>query len=471
MFFSARRPKLPGGKQTAVMSADEGEFTGSGGFRIDASRALEKLAAFQLKDPNSFLLPWLRAVNTSSATRIDVRKTSYTVEVVSDGLPLSRDFLRFPFQEIFSTKDDADRRHIDAATALLTAYRLHPKLIEIISGSGQERMRLSASALGKEDVAPYSDGKSTTTLRVTWNWLQAANTGSPLRIASDSCRMMRTPIYFEGRGLKKPGEDVFPFHPFESPQCSGILRPIDPYGYHPHDRFDDSTLEVHRSGVAVFVEEGASPGSVQWTFPDAIISGDIDAERFGLNASQSAVLNDEHLKEVMAAVGREIPELILKAAAAHAQYPEMSAFLFTPGAKKFLEYCLDDQPGQLKYINRDLNWIGGSRELFHQWLDWEVNVAVWLRDSASRIFAGGKTPGDSPWRQALWTAPLYLSATGHGISLEHIAARTEKETEIGINTFDPSSALSEGELWAPFGPDRFLDKIFTKTQFTRLFWP
>jgi len=46
------------GDATAMSKA--ARLVGSGSFKVDRQRALEKLKEFQLPDPDMFLLPWIR---------------------------------------------------------------------------------------------------------------------------------------------------------------------------------------------------------------------------------------------------------------------------------------------------------------------------------------------------------------------------------------------------------------------------
>lgn len=49
---------------------EEGELVERGAFRLDPAAAAEKLAEFQIPDPELFLVPWLRAAVASGARRV-----------------------------------------------------------------------------------------------------------------------------------------------------------------------------------------------------------------------------------------------------------------------------------------------------------------------------------------------------------------------------------------------------------------
>lgn len=107
------------------MSAEDGRLVDSGAFRVDRSRALDKLMRFQLPEARMYPLPWVQAAVASGAKRVAVTTQPAGLEFAFDGLPWTRRDLLDPYRHLFDEDPDGSRtRHRELAIGILTALRV-----------------------------------------------------------------------------------------------------------------------------------------------------------------------------------------------------------------------------------------------------------------------------------------------------------------------------------------------------------
>ena len=145
-----------------------------GSFRVDRSRALEKLMNFQLPDPTFFPLPLVRCAVASGATRLLLRFSGREVVMEFVGKPFSADELRDPYSCLLEERGSELRRNRELATALLTALRLSPNSITVDSGEGPARVRLTVLSLREESVASLPGEENVTRVLVRLPFMSLA---------------------------------------------------------------------------------------------------------------------------------------------------------------------------------------------------------------------------------------------------------------------------------------------------------
>jgi hypothetical protein len=127
---------------------------GRGRFRVDASRALEKLRDFRLADPSHYVLDLLRAAVASGATRVEVRNDADDFELSFDGAPFApevlEDLLSYALGGGVDAGTDGPRYQL-LATGIVGALGLRPKLVLVRGSGSQVRVfrdgRIAATAL------------------------------------------------------------------------------------------------------------------------------------------------------------------------------------------------------------------------------------------------------------------------------------------------------------------------------------
>lgn len=159
--------------------SEAGEFKGSGFFRIDRAKALEKLSAFQLERGEQFLLPLARCAAAAGSGRLEVKgSTSLTARF--GGTAFTRAELEDPYGALFVEDSDPRRRHF--AAFLLGVLRTRPREVAVSSGAGEARFRLRTSGLETETVEPDERRDVWTNIHVRWGgWAGSRTWGRPRR--------------------------------------------------------------------------------------------------------------------------------------------------------------------------------------------------------------------------------------------------------------------------------------------------
>src|SRR5437867_13373737 len=124
------------------------KLVGSGCFKVDRQRALEKLKEFQLPDPDRFLLPWIRCAVASGATRLTLDLDSSKISFNGQGF--TREELADPYGCVFDEAASVLPRDKQLAYALLATLRRLEDSFTLTSGRGRERLSLEVGSLTEE---------------------------------------------------------------------------------------------------------------------------------------------------------------------------------------------------------------------------------------------------------------------------------------------------------------------------------
>lgn len=287
--------------------SEAGEFKGSGFFRIDRAKALEKLSAFQLERGEQFLLPLARCAMAAGAKTMTVKgktalKASFT------GTPFTRSELEDPYGALFIEDSDPRRRHF--AAFLLGALRTRPKEVIVASGTGTKRFRLRTSGLEDETVEPDDRRDVGTSVHVRWGAVGWFKNFGPAKAAARQAWAMTPP------GFTVDG-------------AAGGPRPTD------------LAKKEERGGLTLLVHPPEDPAETRITFcsygvavetittllPDVQARAWVNDDFFSLTASQGAVLEDARRQKALDAVGAAaaafLPETALRLAADGRPVPDV----------------------------------------------------------------------------------------------------------------------------------------------------
>lgn len=127
----------------------EALLVGSGVFKVDRARMVEKLSQFQTGDPDGFLLPWLRLAVASGATRLELSLRESGLQLDFDGKPLGARFLEDPFEALVGEEDADSDRHRHLAWGLLNLLPLSPRAV--VGRSGGARLLVEPKGVAKKD--------------------------------------------------------------------------------------------------------------------------------------------------------------------------------------------------------------------------------------------------------------------------------------------------------------------------------
>lgn len=334
--------------------SEEAEFRGSGAFRVDRARALEKLSSFQLERGEQFLLPLARCAAAAGSRELDVRGV-VTLKAVMDGRPFSRQELADPYGALFA--DDSDPRLRHFAAFLLGALRMRPKEIVVASGPKGSRFRLRIRDLSGEDVAPDAGPDAGTEVFLRWGGLRGFRVSWPAKDAA------RAAWAFTPKGFRLDG------HPARTTlddalesvsEAGGLTVRVAP----PEDPAE-TRITLCSYGVAV--------ETIKTLLPAWQVRAWVNDDAFSLTASQASVVEDERRQRALDAV----------AAAAAA---------FLPEAARRLTQALPEGWA----ASRAPYWAGAARSWF----------AETLRRSAAER---------RPAPDALWQTPFLEDASGRAL--------------------------------------------------------
>lgn len=140
-------PASPGGDE-------RGELVETGGFRVDRSRALDKLRSFRNESVGAVSL-FVRAAVASGARKLAVREEAAAVSLAWDGAPLRPSFFGDPYAALFT--EDAGERRAERWMALGLLHAFGPDLrrASVESGAGRlEAVELAGESSSQREAAP-----------------------------------------------------------------------------------------------------------------------------------------------------------------------------------------------------------------------------------------------------------------------------------------------------------------------------
>lgn len=410
-----------------------GELVEEGSFRLDRSRLLEKLGAFQLKEPKEFMTPFLRCAVASGAARAELRDLNSPpgFELRFDGRPFTRKELADPYQCLLDKEKLRHRRGRQLAYGLLAALRFKPKTVTIASGSGAGRVELRVRSAREEEFVPADPGEDTV-IRVRWDrWPKEFAFPSARKVLSavaaiSDCAIPVTAGDWTTETPAAAGKRPSALA-FEENAVRGYLEwPwLDP-GCGP----DKSWVRLHALGV--YAE------TLELQLPYAQVNGMLHDEAFRLDLSQSALVHDERYERAKALVKRWARELLLRELSVQAERaPRTGKLLLDP---RFLPYWRARLKGWDAWAALQSDWLRTLKETLPAFLvpGWlarrrydlppeakELHIdglrTLWLRAAAEKALAPGRSWDElDETERRLLDVPLLFDAFGGGVSLRRL---------------------------------------------------
>jgi hypothetical protein len=136
---------------------DGGTLEREGRFEVDAAKAREKLAQFQLEDPHLYVLEFVQAAHLLGASKILVTQDADELEVRFDGQVLEAEHLRGLWSMAMSRHQDPRLRALrHLAIGINASEGLRPAVLIVESGAGDAVQRLVMRAGQPEVVEQVS---------------------------------------------------------------------------------------------------------------------------------------------------------------------------------------------------------------------------------------------------------------------------------------------------------------------------
>ncbi|MBI4423922.1 MAG: hypothetical protein HY554_09360 [Elusimicrobia bacterium] len=398
--------------------SDEAIHVESGAFRVDRSRALDKLMRFQLPQAELFMLPWIRCAVASGAAYARFNAAGEALELRFDGRPFARQELTDPYSCLFDRHKPENRRNRELAIGLLSALRLKPHFISLASGAGPNRVRLRVETAQSERLDASEEPSAETVIKV----VPASETPAlwgPERLeqVEKLCRVSPIPLWLgsqEAARLREaPG---IPGLYFEDKEVHGWLTV-------PPEPLAATALEAYTLGVFV------APTQAQ--LPRVQVEGYLNDDLFSLSASQTSVSRNTRFRKTMEIAAVCADKLLLKTA--EESRPRLEAAAEAVQDTDLLYYWRSriergraaERPSPLEgakeSVKGALRLLAGvdlkRRNDAIAELQWTARATVWLRDAAGRLLGDIDKDQKDPLLAALWKAAVLLGVDGKPLSL------------------------------------------------------
>lgn len=439
------------------MGADEikGEYVGSGGFRVDRARMLERLSRYGHARSQYAVVGLVRSAVLGKASRVTIQglrkdgfhfKTYDGLEISFDGEPFDRPALENPYDCLFADGPGRARK-VELARALLTIIRLKPRELTVTSGPAGARLELSVESPSAESLRAV-DGDGPTVVRAAWESLGGVSADILFDLASMAQERFRhSPIPVDL-------VDVWLGYGDQKTRHSFAMRPDGPAAAL-NATFERNGLRgrvempmrvVPSTGHVALYWAGAQVEFVRdAAFLPVPVDGFVDSAAFRLDLSAGAIVRDEAYDAGLAALAEEAGKLASTTAREqHAVMAEAAALLKSPASR---EVWTDTLNGRV------------SNEPEASWWDskWSTEETLETRRTVFRAavrtrwlrYCAQKSAESSAVRpelsRALMEAPLYFSTALQPLSLQRLGALSKSLGKI------PASA-SLGAVGSALGP-------------------
>lgn len=247
----------------------------TGAFRIDRSRALEKLSKYQMRRPEGFLLPWVRCAVLSEAKEIRIDETPHGLDMRFNGASLSQRQLKRPYHSLFDGRDRDTDRNRQLAVGLLACLRTGPARVTITSGAGKDRLELEVETLKRDSFRRVPGGDALTSLRVSWDQSGVKRARECIAAAAEGWALVNIPILIGGRA-----RDLVP---------KEAVR----FGGRGRARGFVVAAALGQSPGLYFYKHGVLAERLDWSSPNTPARVHVNDDRFKLDLSQDSVVKDK----------------------------------------------------------------------------------------------------------------------------------------------------------------------------------
>lgn len=290
-----------------VETQDDGaELVERGGFRVDRSRALEKIRSYRRGDVGCAWL-FLRAAYAAGAADAVVRRCPDGFTVEFDGEPFPESVLADPYAALFQEEGAGDARRW-LALGVIHAFGPGLRLVSVESGHKDDRRRFSARDVGQEVVAAAPNEGALTVVRVKSGHSPERHWRHPLR-ELDQVAAPRCLVWGKMRADVDRGYDSFsavPPGPVGSSELAwaegGVMGRLGV------PSAGQSAVDLHICGVYAGTEpfDGKIP-----------VVGKLEHSALSLDAAFASHVRNEVLSGLLGSAHARAGELVAKVAAEH----------------------------------------------------------------------------------------------------------------------------------------------------------
>lgn len=436
----------------------EGVWVGGGAFRVDRRKALEKLSKYQLADPDRFILCWVRAAVAAEATQLGMTTGKGFLEVRFDGRAFAHRQLADPWAALFEKESYKDAHRRQLAMGLLAVLRLKPATVEISSGRGKARSKLTVRSLESDSIVRVEEADEDTVIRVSCSQGGVRPERSLEHVRSE-CGMCPFPVLIQGKKIVRiTDENPELGLDFSEGKVSGRL--LVPEGLPPESRVEFFVL-------------GARADIRDISLSTAQVAGWVNGDELRLDVSQAGVVEDSRLREVENILDVRAGDLALSLGEALKTRLPRTGKLLTKhyrllcAWKDAMESGASSQAGGLfdlvgAAVGRTLSFIVDKKpqDKDRERIQLDARVLRWLRDICSRLVADPGKGREDAFVRGLRAVPMYISAAGKPLTLAELDSLAERdgrlrcavtESPLSIDAPKPEEivwCVSRGELFA-----------------------
>lgn len=414
---------------------------GSGSFRVDRGRALEKIQKFQLPDPNEFLLCWARFALLSGASELRLKTLGRGVELRFEGRPLGRREHEDPYGALL--EDDAEPRRKFLAYGLLAALRLGPHALKVASGAGAARRLLLIKDLARQEFLPPEDEGTAVVLSAEWFWSSERHFIWRQALNGEPFALSPVPVFLDGAAIDARGPGPEGALHFKE----GLLR-----GWIMAPNFlkpPESSVRAYAHGVRV--------APLNFNLPTAKVSGMVNHDRFALNASLSGVARDAVYARVERLLDLQAARLLLKTAESHEKgFAETGRLLLDAGLLSHWRKRFHWGPGftfdgsdslgiltsALAYARGGQRRVDAVKRVYR-----DAHLTIWLRDAAARLLPADPSQAKTRLEKALWRVPLFFSVSGRPMNLLELEAHRREHGFIAPSASRVKAETGSQKVW------------------------
>ncbi|MBI5209743.1 MAG: hypothetical protein HY927_07225 [Elusimicrobia bacterium] len=434
----------------------------SGGFRVDRSRALDKLMRFQLPDPDMFVLPLIRCAVAGGAThiRITTARAGFNTSrfvAMFDGRPFAAAELQDPYAILFEKRSPETARDRELASALLTALRSEPLALSVTSGAGRQRVRLNVKSVESDEVAPAPEQAGDTVFQLERREL-IGQFEAALDLALGSCRVSRVPITVNRAPAQgAPEVDRELGLTFDEQGVRGWISV-------PEEIEEASSFKAFTYGVEA--------GMAAHRLPSVQVLGVVNDDRFALNASQTGVARNARFKATMEVVAGQAERLLLKVLESNGPRLERArSLIMDKDLAGVWRDRLDaglaaENPGLLASLGKVFRRFSGVTDTDTEALFRAARAVLWLRDAAERNLKEYSKDIHRPMLRALWSHPMLMGSRGEILSLADIEALRSRMGFVPVSKIlTPQSKVAFPIVWLSCDRDPRLLSALWKESF------
>lgn len=292
---------VPSGVDAIVAElAAGGRVESAGTFTLDRDAARAKLAEFRLRNPDEYVLAFVRAAVLKDASRIEIELDADDLKLSFDGRPFSLADFEDLYGAMFVSGENADlRARRQLALGVTAAGATKPRFVKVVSGAGPDAASFTLTPGEPDRFGPAEASTGGTTIHVKSRLLEAlgGRRGRLAEMIQSRCAFAPCIVSLNGESVSR---SAYP------PGAWGVVKLEGP-GYR--------GLAGLRSGEGlsqeiVWVVDGVVAARHELDGWPRELTAVVDASgRLRLDVSEGDVVRDAAYAELLAAVRAALPRI------------------------------------------------------------------------------------------------------------------------------------------------------------------